>query len=498
MQKLYKEKAITGVYWMGLMSAINIFFNLLIVMVLSRLLDAYDFGVVAAIMIVISFAEIFWMMGVGPAIVQKKTITTVDIKTGNILNILFGISVYVVIFVFAPYIVSFVGIDNILMLKIVALVFLIQSFSGVSESLLQRDMNFKVIGLIQTISLVIYGLVAILFSILDYGAWALILAQILQVTARSLLSIFKRPIKMSIIINKNSAKELFHYGSGYTLSKLFNNIATQGDNFVINKTLGSSALGFYNRAYQLLKVPTDLIGTVSDKVLFPLLSKFQDKNDKLSYIYLNMSSMIALITCPIMIISLIMGNEFINVFLGSNWNKVVIPFKILILSLYFRVTYKLCNTVLKSIGAIYRRLWTQIVYASTIILGAFIGKEWGIIGVTIATSIAITINYLIMAILVHYLIKVKISHLMRYLLPIIIFSLIIGTVNYFFSLILETIVFDFIRLILIALLVIIMYIVGFRFVLIKLMPKDFYVFYTTIVSTTIDKVLLFKFKKRRK
>jgi len=490
----YKEKAILGIYWMSFMSISNIVMKLLITMVLSRLLSSYEFGVVAAIQIVISFADIFWMLGVGAAIVQKKVLSNDDITTGNTLNITFGLSIYALIFVFASAIANFIGLDNIVMLRVLAVVFVIHSISGVSESLLQKEMDFKSIGIINILALFFYGISASLLALLNFGVWSLIIAQLLQVLVKTILSLFRRPIKITLAIKKKSAKELMYFGTGFTLSKVFNNIANQGDYFVVNRTLGVSALGFYNRSYQLLMIPTNIIGTVMDQVLFPLLSKYQEVNEKLRYVFFNINSLIALIAFPVTIISLTMSTELVHIVLGNKWDSTIVPFRILIISLFFRMAYKICDSLVRSLGAVYKRLWIQIIYAITIITGAFMGKEWGINGVAAAVTTAIIINYILMTLLIMHMIKFKITSLLSYLLPIIIVSGLIGGLSYLISPLIMNVSGAFLRLVLMTLFVILLYFMSFKYIIIRILPKDFKEFIATIIETTLKKIKLRKTK----
>ncbi len=488
MQDDNRNKAVAGVYWMSFMSVANVIIKLIITMVLSRLLNPYEFGAVSAVQVVISFADIFWMMGVGPAIVQKKELSNSDITTGNILNIIFGISIYGLICFFTPLIADFVGIQNFAMLRVLSIIFIIHSISGVSESLLQKEMKFKDIGMINVISLFLYGISSIILAFLGYGAWSLVIAQLIQASSKTILSLIRRPIEVSIKFNKSSAKELMYFGTGFTLSRVFNNLANQGDYLVVNRTLGSSALGIYNRAYQLLLVPTDVIGTVMDKVLFPLLSKYQEKYDKLRYVYLNITASSALLAFPITIISLLMGDELIYIALGSNWSATVLPFRILITSLFFRMAYKISDSLVRSLGAVYKRLWIQVVYSIIVIIGAYIGKYWGISGVAVAVSIAIFLNFMLMTLLIKHLIKYKIQDLIQYLLPIVLISIIIGVISYFVTILLDGFAIALVRLIIVTLIVGILYALAFKFFIMKVMPKEFIEFSTTIIEITMKKI----------
>src|SRR5690606_31777656 len=101
--------------------------KLIVTAILSRILTPNDFGLVAAVMIVISFADIFWMMGVGQALVQKHRLNSEDKYTGFVLNICFGILIFLLIYVFSEDISWFVGIENEKMLVILSLVFVINS-----------------------------------------------------------------------------------------------------------------------------------------------------------------------------------------------------------------------------------------------------------------------------------------------------------------------------------------------------------------------------------
>lgn len=132
MGQSHRDKAIVGVYWVVLTNALNVFIKLIITMILSRLLEPGEIGIVAAIMVVVGFGEIFWILGVGPAIVQKKQVTDDDLRTGSTLNMLFGLISYCLIFFFSRQIASFAGIENVLMLQVLSTVFLIHSLSAVS------------------------------------------------------------------------------------------------------------------------------------------------------------------------------------------------------------------------------------------------------------------------------------------------------------------------------------------------------------------------------
>jgi PST family polysaccharide transporter len=205
-----------------------------------------------------------------------------------------------------------------------------------------------------------------------------------------------------------SARKLLYYGGGHTLSRIFNNLAVQGDNIVVTRTLGVEMLGLYSRAYSLLNIPASLVGQVLDSVLFPLLSRHQDDRARLCYIYSNISVAIMLITVPITSLSVILSEEIIVFFLSERWIAVREPFAILMLSLFFRTAYKISDTLVRSLAAVYKRTVFQVIYAGMVISGAYAGHFYGLNGVAWAVGIAIVINYILMFGLSVRLIGIKI------------------------------------------------------------------------------------------
>lgn len=488
-----KRHAVKGATNMMTISIINIFLQLAITTVLARILMPDEYGVVASVQVVISFAEVFWMLGVGPAIVQKKVLKDKDICTGNTLNILFGISIYFLIFLFSPIIAKVLRIENVSMLYALSLVFVINSISGVSESLLQRELKFKQIAIIKCITTLFNGIFTYVFAIIGFGAWAIVLGTIFSTLLKTIVTLIYRRISFKFWIDKESARELLYFGFGLTLSKIFANLASQGDYMVVSATLGSLALGFYTRAYQLLMIPTNLIGQVVDVVMFPILSKYQENTSRLRYAYLLLIGIIMAITVPLTILFFIGAEKIILVFLGDNWLEIVPAFKILILSLFFRNAYKISDVLFRSVGAVYKRIKYQMLYSILILIGSFIGKRYGINGVAVATSIAITINFIIMLIVSSKLINFTLLDVMKYVYP----TLIIGGVEAILSKLSYEFIFNnfnpFIGCVLWGGSMFLIYLVLFITIGMKLLPKDFVAFILDIIKKIpiINKVELF-------
>ena len=103
------------------------------------------------------------------------------------------------------------------------------------------------------------------------------------------------------------------YGIGQSISRVGAIMANQADNLVVGRWLGAVSLGQYSRAYQLMSVPTGLLGDVLDKVLFPTMARAQDDPRRLGEAFVQGTAILALVTLPMGVIAAVVAPELVSV-----------------------------------------------------------------------------------------------------------------------------------------------------------------------------------------
>jgi PST family polysaccharide transporter len=163
--------------------------------------------------------------------------------------------------------------------------------------------------------------------------------------------------------------------------------------------MSSAALGAYKNAYQLAAVPAQLLGQVMDRVIFPVISRFQRDLDRVASAYLRGIALVAMISIPGSVIAVVLAPELIHLLLGggAKWDDVIVPFQIFAAGLIFRTSYKISDSLARAMGTVYRRAWRQAVYAVAVVVGALIGTAFGLVWVAVGVTGAIVLNYLLMA-----------------------------------------------------------------------------------------------------
>jgi O-antigen/teichoic acid export membrane protein len=395
-------------------SGIQSILQFVVLIVLARLLDPESFGVISAALVIITFVLILSSLGFGPALVQKKHISDEEIGTSYTVSLFLALVFGGAVYFSAPYTASFFNMNELIpVLQVLAFSLLFNSVGIVAESLIQRELQFRILVRIQIISYVSYGLVGVVLALLGAGVWALVFAYFSQIFVRSILSLQLQPYKVRFSFDFTSLKNLFHFSFGYSLAKISAELSTQGDNLVVGRFLGAEALGFYSRAYQLMVMPANLIGQVLEKVLFPAMSKIQDNHAKLAQVYTEGMRLMTIIILPSSIFLIMNAENIILLLFGEQWLGLRDPFMVLAFVLIFRSGYKISDALVKAKGAVYKRAMIKAVYGGLVLLGAWAGHFYGLTGVAAGVAVAIFINYSAMMYLVAKLIDCRMLLIMK-------------------------------------------------------------------------------------
>ncbi len=393
------QQTVAGLLWMLYGKGAYALLQLLVVAVLARLISPADFGVVSAALIVIGVSSMFSRLGLGPALVQRPELEQRHIDTAFSTSVLMGLGLGGLVWLGAGLAAEFFrtpGIEPVL--RALAVVFPLQGMAAVAGSLMMRELRFRWMANIDVISYGIgYGAIGITLALLGMGVWALVLGQIAQNLVRTGILLSGQPPRLRSWPERRAFRELMYFSGGFTLAKVANQFAQQGDYLMVGRFLGPAALGYYGRAYNLMSAPASGFGTILDSVLFPMMARVQTDEKRLATAYRRGITLIALVVLPASAALIVLAPEVIHVLLGARWTPVIIPFQILAAGMLFRTSSKLADSLTRATGAVFRRAWRQIVYAALVIGGAWVGQQWGIVGVAWGVLLALTVNFVMMA-----------------------------------------------------------------------------------------------------
>jgi O-antigen/teichoic acid export membrane protein len=392
------NNAVRGAAWMGFATGAQVVLQLIVLALLSRLVSPAEFGVVSIGVLAIQLGQLLAESSIGPALIQRKRIDESHIRVGFTFALLLAFALWGILAASSGWIAKFFNAPGAArILQVVGVVFVIRNLT-VGDFLMSRRMRFRPLALVELCSYGLgYGVVAVGFAWRGAGPWAIVAGQIGQAAVQTILVWLLEPHTVKPSLSPGPLKSLLSYGGGQFLGRLANYSGNQGDNLVVAKFLGPAALGLYSRAYQMMRLPSNLFGQAAGEVLFPAMAKVQDDIKRLSRAYLTSVGTIGLVALPASVLAAVLSDELVSVLLGPHWLRASPAFRMMALGILFSASSKLSDSLARATGHVYRRAWRQFAYAAAIVLAAIAGRNFGITGVAVGVLLVNIGNFLLMA-----------------------------------------------------------------------------------------------------
>ena len=139
-----KDKTLHGILWVSLSSILLKFINFTVSIILARLLEPQDFGLVAIALIVVNFFEIFHDLGIRPALIHRKDDSDAAANTAFLIFPTVALVFYAISYQIAPVAAQFFHEEQItVLIRVLSLTFVIWSFGSLPKALLTKDLEFK-------------------------------------------------------------------------------------------------------------------------------------------------------------------------------------------------------------------------------------------------------------------------------------------------------------------------------------------------------------------
>lgn len=374
-----QQKTLTGIVWslfenfgsQGITGIVTIF--------LARILTPEDFGLIAMLTVFIQVANSLMNSGLSEALIQKKHSSETDYCTVFFLNLFFGISAYIILYLSAPKVAVFYNEERLIdLIRVIGISIIINSLRVIQETDLRKQLNFKPIVIATLPSAIISGVLAIILAYYDFGVWALV-SQILAASLFTTLILFLNngwspQLKFSL----NSFKELFGFGLNILLSRLIDIIFQNIFVIVIAKLFSAQEAGYYFFAQKIRQIVIFQITQAVQKVTFPALSTIQNNPEDLKNGFRKVMKSITFVLFPIIFLSIVLAEPAFNFFLNSEWLPAVPILQLLFFAGLLVPLHSVNLNILKVKGRSDLFLYLEIIKKSLVGIVLIISHKYGI------------------------------------------------------------------------------------------------------------------------
>src|ERR1044071_115873 len=170
-----KSRTVRGGIAKGGAQAANFLLRMGCLVVFARLLDPTDFGLVGMVTAITGFLTLFREFGLSLATVQRSEISNEQTSTLFWINIAVGVILCLISIAGAPLIAAFYREPRLVfIMQILGLGFIFNAAGVQHSALLQRQMRFTTLALIDVVSLATSSAISVLLALRGAGYWALV------------------------------------------------------------------------------------------------------------------------------------------------------------------------------------------------------------------------------------------------------------------------------------------------------------------------------------
>ena len=319
-QESLKNKTVKGVVWSSVERFSVQGVQFLVMLVIARLLDPSDFGLVGMLAIFLAVAQSLIDSGFSQALIRKQDRTEVDNSTVFYFNIVVSAVLYLILYAIAPWVSDFYDEPQLCsLMRVLCLIVIINSFAVVQRAIYTASINFKTQAKASFIAALASGLVGVWMAYNGYGVWTLVWQQILNAGINTLLLWIYSNWYPRWAYSWKSFRELFAFGSKLLASGLLDTLYTNIYLLVIGKIFNAASLGFYTQADRFTKLPSSNITGILQRVTYPVLCSIQDDDERLREDYRKLLRLSAFIIFPMMCLLAGVAYPLVELLIGEKW-----------------------------------------------------------------------------------------------------------------------------------------------------------------------------------
>ena len=325
--------------------------SLIVSIVLARILDVTDFGIIAILTIFINISSAVIEGGLSTSLIQKKEVNEIDYSTVFYTSLGLAILLYGILFFSSNFIADqYDDYALALYLKVIGIILFATPFNTVQFGYVYRHMLFKKLFLATLAASVISGVIGIIMANNGFRAWALVMQTILNsiITVIMLLVLVKW--KPKLLFSKEKLKEHFSYGWKLLASSLLETLYNEMRSLIIGSKYSANDLAYYNRGDTYPKAVMTSLNTSIQTVMLPVLSAEQDNKERFKEVLRKSINLSSFVVFPAMAGLAAASESFVKIILTNKWIECV-PYLQLACVIYAVQPITSCNLqAVKAIG----------------------------------------------------------------------------------------------------------------------------------------------------
>ena len=364
--------------------------------VLARLLAVRDFGVAQLCFMVVDLATKVGDFGFASAIVQQREdVSRKQINTLFLVDLVLKLTLFALLMVARPSVAKYFGDPQLAeILPAVGVYMVVDCFSIPGLTLLMRRLRFGAVARIDVVARGGEMLLAITLALAGAGVWSLVIGKIAASALSAVLACATARWLPGFGVDFRGSMPLFRFGGWLFVRNIAYYLAENVDYFVIGRVLGVRQVGFYSKAFEVMRMPQARVTRALNAVLFSAFSRVQNEPARVASGFRKAVLVTSLVSTPALVGLAVVAPEFVLLVLGAKWMPMVPPLQIMCFAGIVHAVDPYLVSVLTATGhvrtAAYRRIGELLVLTAGVLVGVRYGMN-GVAGAVVVVSVVVTL-----------------------------------------------------------------------------------------------------------
>lgn len=333
-EKISRSQVLKNSVWKFFESIGSSGVHVLITILLARLLSPHDYGLMALVLVVISFMGLFINSGIASYLVYIKDVRKQDFLTVLLTNIIASLALLVVLIISSPKIADYYDSPSITnLLYGMAIVLPFNAVSSVYNAYAIKLSKFKTLFIRNMIAFPISGVVALVMAYYGFGVWALVAQQVISSILLAAIMVFTIKVDIDGIWKFETSHffPMIRYGGYVLLTTIIAFISDNISDMLIGKRISPKQLGYYNRGGYYPNAFANIANNVLTGVLFPAFASYNSNIQELKGKFRKTVRMLYYIVFPLFLVLIACSKPLVLFTISDKWANSILVMQIICL-----------------------------------------------------------------------------------------------------------------------------------------------------------------------
>ncbi|MEZ5999561.1 lipopolysaccharide biosynthesis protein [Hyphomonas sp.] len=306
--------------------------SFLSIVIIARILTPEDYGLFVMALMSVVLPEVIASGTLGDSIVQRKELRPGHINSVFLQSVMLSIVLWALLTLLAPRIAAAFNEPSVVpMIVVLGAILPIGAIISVPSAILQRDLRYKEITVIDILGAVIAPIVGIILALLWRNEWALVGMELSRRLVRVCGFLYFAKWVPDTRSSWFDFQELIRFNLANGISKILQTFDKMLPKTLIGMTLGSHALGVFNLPDRLYQQAAQALVAPFAAVSMPVASAMQDNRETLHKAMDSAIRMAALLAYPTFLGAFVVAPSAIPLVFGEQWAPSVPIFQIYVI-----------------------------------------------------------------------------------------------------------------------------------------------------------------------